>query len=292
MLRTHGGAVSVEPALYEPFRHVSSFGEQEQKFTAEKRRIGLAAAQMIAVGEIVSIGAGTTTIQVARSLRHRKHITVITNALNAAMELSQRSDLKVFVSGGFLSPDWFALVGPAAAQNIGEMFADKVFIGVDGIHAEHGLTTNYLDQAAIVYLEPLLSSPQAEATALYSLGLAYVRLQRKEVATVVPLLTGRKDGAALARLLQGQAFLDEFELIKAAAEFKAAAKLSNELPRLNFLLGLTYYKLGRSPEAGGYLFARALQKLGRKADAARAFAEAQRLKVQANEREKVRKPNP
>ncbi len=149
LLRTHGGAVSVEPALYEPFRHVSSFGEQEQKFTAEKRRIGLAAAQMIAVGEIVSIGAGTTTIQVARSLRHRKHITVITNALNAAMELSHRSDLKVFVSGGFLSPDWFALVGPAAAQNVGEIFVDKVFIGVDGIHPEHGLTTNYPDQAAI-----------------------------------------------------------------------------------------------------------------------------------------------
>jgi len=147
--RTHGGAVPVEPALYEPFRHVSSFGEQEQQCTAEKRHIGLAAAEMIANGEVVGIGAGTTTTQIARSLRHRKNITIVTNAVNIAMELSHRDDLKVFMSGGFLSPDWFALVGPTAIQSVSEMFVDKVFVGVDGIHPEHGLTTNYPDQAAI-----------------------------------------------------------------------------------------------------------------------------------------------
>lgn len=147
--RTHGGALPVEPALYEPFRHVSSFGEQEQQCAAEKRQIGLAAAEMIANGEVVGIGAGTTTTQIARSLRHRKNITVVTNAVNIAMELSHRDDLKVFMSGGFLSPDWFALVGPTAIQSVSEMFVDKVFVGVDGIHPEHGLTTNYPDQAAI-----------------------------------------------------------------------------------------------------------------------------------------------
>ena len=147
--RTHGGAVSVEPALYEPFRHVSSFGEQDRQSAAEKRLIGVSAAQIIVDGEIISIGAGTTTTQVARSIRHRKGITIVTNAVNVAMELSHRSDLKVFVSGGFLSGEWFALVGQVAIQSVGEMFVDKVFIGVDGIHADHGLTTNYPDQAAI-----------------------------------------------------------------------------------------------------------------------------------------------
>lgn len=147
--RTHGGAVAVEPALYEPFRHVSSFGEQEQQYSAEKRRIGLAAAEMIADGEIVSLGAGTTTTQVARGIRHRKNITVVTNAVNIAMELSHRSDLKIFMSGGYLSADWFALVGSAALQSVSEIFVDKMFVGVDGIHPEHGLTTNYPDQAAI-----------------------------------------------------------------------------------------------------------------------------------------------
>jgi tetratricopeptide (TPR) repeat protein len=108
------------------------------------------------------------------------------------------------------------------------------------------------DAEAITYLEPLLQAAQTEATALYSLGLAYLRLQRVEVATVVQRLTARSDGGALARLLQGQAYLEEFAFEQAAAALEAAAKLSAELPRLQFLLGLTYQKLGR-PQARAHL---------------------------------------
>lgn len=146
--RIHGGAVPIEPALYEPFRHVSSFQEQEQQKTNEKRQIGLAAANLVADGDMIGIGAGTTTTQVARSIRHRKNITIVTNAINIAMELSHRSDLKVLLIGGELSGDWFALVGPTAIANIKELFLDKMFVGVDGI-SDKGLTSNYPDQAMI-----------------------------------------------------------------------------------------------------------------------------------------------
>lgn len=147
--RNHGGAAPVAPMLYEAFRHVSSFQEQGQICAAEKRRIGLMAAGLIADGSIIAIGAGTTTTQVARSIRHRKGITVLTNAVNIAMELSHLPDIKVCMTGGFLSGDWFALVGDMAQRSVSEMFVDKAFVGVDGVHAEHGLTTNYPDQAAI-----------------------------------------------------------------------------------------------------------------------------------------------
>lgn len=147
--RNHGGAVPVAPMLYEAFRHVSSFQEQEQKCVVEKRQIGLMAASLIADGDIIGIGAGTTTTQVARSIRHRKAITVLTNAVNIAMELSHLPDIKVCMTGGYLSGEWFALVGDMAQRNVSEIFVDKVFIGVDGVHYEHGLTTNYPDQAAI-----------------------------------------------------------------------------------------------------------------------------------------------
>jgi len=149
LLRSHGGAVPIAPMLYEPFRHLSSFQEQEEKCAAEKRRIGLLAASLIADGEIIAISAGTTTTQIARSIRHRKRITVLTNALNVAMELSHLPDIKVCMTGGNLSGDWFALVGDVAQRNAAEMFVDKAFIGVDGLHPEHGLTSNYPDQAAI-----------------------------------------------------------------------------------------------------------------------------------------------
>lgn len=147
--RSHGGAVTIQPLLYEPFRYTSNYHEQERQRFAEKRRIGLAASELVGDGDFLAIGAGTTATQVARSISLHKGLTVLTNAINVAMELSHRDDLKVIVTGGFLSGDWFALVGPGAIQSVGEIFADKVFVGVDGIHHEHGLTTNYPDQATI-----------------------------------------------------------------------------------------------------------------------------------------------
>jgi DeoR family transcriptional regulator of aga operon len=147
--RIHGGAAPVEPMLYEPFRHLSSFQEQERQMTDEKRRIALAAADYVNDGDVVAIGAGTTTTHVARSIRHRSKLTVVTNATNVAMELSHREDIKVFVTGGFLSGDWFALVGSAAVASLGEIFVDKAFVGVDGVDAERGLTTNYPEQAPV-----------------------------------------------------------------------------------------------------------------------------------------------
>lgn len=116
--RSHGGAVPIQPLLYAPFRHTSYFHEQERQKGVEKRRIGLVAAELVSDGEILAIGAGTTATQVARSAFPRKGLTVVTNAVNVAMELSHRDDLKVFVTGGFLSGDWFALVGPAAIHSV------------------------------------------------------------------------------------------------------------------------------------------------------------------------------
>lgn len=145
--RTHGGAVPVQPLLYEPFRHDSSFNEQVERHAEEKRRIALAAADLIRDGEVVAFTPGTTTTQVTRSLHGRRDLTVITNTVNVAMELSVRPDLTVFVTGGFLRGGWFSLVGATAAHALGQFYAHKVFIGVNGVHAVHGLTAHHPEEA-------------------------------------------------------------------------------------------------------------------------------------------------
>jgi DeoR family transcriptional regulator of aga operon len=147
--RIHGGAIQVEPMFYEPFRYLSSFIGQEQLHAAEKRRIGLAAAEIVEDGETIALGAGTTTTQVGRCLRQRTGITVITNALNIAMELSRRANLKIIIVGGGVSGASFALTGSFGVSAVGGMFYDKAFIGVDGIHPAHGLTTNCPDQVSV-----------------------------------------------------------------------------------------------------------------------------------------------
>jgi DeoR family transcriptional regulator of aga operon len=148
--RFHGGAELLQPLLYEPFRYSINFNNQETVNSEEKRRIAKAAAEMIKSGETVAFSAGTTTTQITRYLAHVKDITLVTNTVNVAMELSQRQDVKVFVTGGYLSTGWFSLVGDAAVQAIRSLYFDKVFIGVNGIDASSGLTSHYVDEATIV----------------------------------------------------------------------------------------------------------------------------------------------
>ena len=112
--RTHGGAIPIEPLFYEAFRHDRSFQEQVGSFAEEKRRIALAAAELISPGDTIALTAGTTTTEVVRSLPALGGLTVVTNTVNVAMELSNRRDIHVFVTGGHLRGDWFSLVGAAA----------------------------------------------------------------------------------------------------------------------------------------------------------------------------------
>jgi DeoR family transcriptional regulator, aga operon transcriptional repressor len=87
--RTHGGAMSIEPLLYEAFSHVSSYREQAEKFADEKRRIAIAAAEMINDGDTIALTPGTTTTQIMRALHSHKRLTVVTNTINVAMELTK-----------------------------------------------------------------------------------------------------------------------------------------------------------------------------------------------------------
>ncbi len=145
--RTHGGAVMAESMIYEPFRYDSVFCQHERHYEMEKRRMGLAAAELIHPGDTVILTAGTTTTQVARSLRHRKDIKVVTNAVNIAMELSGRRDIKVYVTGGDLQIGWFSLIGHAAVDSVRNLYADRIFMGACGVHPRLGITLLEAEEA-------------------------------------------------------------------------------------------------------------------------------------------------
>lgn len=148
--RTHGGAMLAEQAVYEPFRFDASFQVREERFAQEKQRIAMAAAAMIEEGETVGLTAGTTTTQLARCLRSRSNLRVITNAVNIGMELSASAGLAVNLTGG--SMRWagaFSLIGAAASEALKILVMDRVFIGVCGIDAERGATTIEPDEAAV-----------------------------------------------------------------------------------------------------------------------------------------------
>jgi DeoR family transcriptional regulator of aga operon len=146
--RRHGGAVTVESFLYEPFRYDADFLERENYYADEKRRIGIAAAELVTDGDIVALSAGTTTTQVARALKLRR-VTIVTNAVNIAMELARSTTLRVLLTGGFVSGGWFSVLGPASLNTISSTNIDIAFVGADGVDVSAGVTVEHPDEADV-----------------------------------------------------------------------------------------------------------------------------------------------
>ena len=147
--RTHGGAVSIEPFFYEPFKKDRSFLAQVERQANEKRRIGRAAAAIITPGETIAITPGTTTAEIIRGLPLNCNITVVTNTANIAMELSKRKDVNVFVTGGRLHGEWFSLVGPTAIRSLENMLIHTMFLGADGVDPKWGVSCYSSDEAEL-----------------------------------------------------------------------------------------------------------------------------------------------
>lgn len=137
--RSHGGAL---PATA-PNAHDTPLNIKETRHHAQKLRIGQAAARLIEDGETVILDSGSTTVEIARQIRQQKFesLTVITNALNIALELSGLAHIRVMMLGGLLRETSYSLVGPDAEQALAKLSADKLFLGVDGLDPVVGVTT-------------------------------------------------------------------------------------------------------------------------------------------------------
>ncbi|MBB5317375.1 transcriptional repressor AgaR [Tunturibacter empetritectus] len=134
--RTHGGALLPQSgALFDP-----SLKEKETQHSQEKQRIADAAVALVKEGQCVLLDSGTTTTAIAKGLKKFSYLTIITNAVNIAAELSG-TDFEVILTGGSLRRNSFSLVGPLAEEVLAEMHADILFLGVDGFDLEIGLTT-------------------------------------------------------------------------------------------------------------------------------------------------------
>jgi DeoR family transcriptional regulator, aga operon transcriptional repressor len=150
--RTRGGAVANGVSYDLPLRYKTA------KHSAEKQRIGAAAAALVSPGMVVALNGGTTTTEVARALAVRPELagnldeaqlTVVTNALNIANELLVRSRMKIVVTGGVVRPQSFELVGPLGGGILREVTLDIALLGVDALDVALGAAAHHEGEAAM-----------------------------------------------------------------------------------------------------------------------------------------------
>ena len=134
--RAHGGAVRMETVHLDAALHVKASLQAE-----EKQRIGAAAAALIKDGDSIILDSGTTTQQIAKQIKNRKDLTVITNGINIAMELLGARDIRLILLGGMVRQNSYSAVGHFAEDMLRQLSADKLFLAIDAFDLNFGLST-------------------------------------------------------------------------------------------------------------------------------------------------------
>jgi DeoR family fructose operon transcriptional repressor len=97
---------------------------------------------LVSDGETIIIDAGTTCLMVAKYLKSVKNITVLTNSVAVATELSNNPGVIVFLCGGMMRGETLSLVGPPAEEFFSSVHVNKLFLSTGGISPDKGVLTN------------------------------------------------------------------------------------------------------------------------------------------------------
>jgi len=197
--RVHGGAVSVDMLAYSSYAYGLTFQENMSRQIEEKTQIAREAMRLIVPGDTIALSPGTTTTHLARAIRHAQiqPLTVVTNAVNIAMELTGVQGITLTLTGGLLLPDFFALVGPLAEQSLNQMYVAKAFLGVTGVSLEYGLTgPNQLEG-----LTHRLTIQRAQQTIVLADHSKLERVALHSIAPITSLHTLITDSAAPTEVL-------------------------------------------------------------------------------------------
>ncbi|ULO05595.1 DeoR/GlpR transcriptional regulator [Paenibacillus sp. 19GGS1-52] len=143
LLRSHGGAVSLRDRQPE-----MPYAEREIMNAAEKQRIAREAVLLIKPGERILLDASTSAGYMATLLPDMP-LTVLTNSIKVATELSGKERIEVISTGGQLSRRSMSFVGHLAERSLDLYHVDKLFFSCKGFHFEHGVSESNELQAMV-----------------------------------------------------------------------------------------------------------------------------------------------
>lgn len=145
-VRAYGGALicdSNTPGVEPSVEDKSSLN------TAVKRSIAKAAAEMIKPGHRVITDSGTTTYEIARLMRQHTDVIAMTNGMNVASALLEAEGVELLMTGGHLRRQSLSFYGDQAEQSLQNYHFDMLFLGVDAIDLERGVSTHNEDEARL-----------------------------------------------------------------------------------------------------------------------------------------------
>ena len=139
--RVHGGAIIIEGHVNEP-----PVQKRIRQFENEKKAIAVATSNLIDKGDTLFLGSGTTTLEVAKLIKNRQDLTIVTNSLLVAHLIAISGIAELIFVGGFLRREELSFIGHITEQALGEINVDKIIIGIPAIDVKEGLSNDYLPE--------------------------------------------------------------------------------------------------------------------------------------------------
>ncbi len=135
IIKEHGGAF-----LKSITDQVNSLSLAQQDNLEKKERIAEKCLEFIENGDTIILDSGSTTTEIAKKLKGRRNLTVITNALNIALLLGAEPGIEVIMTGGEFKPPTLSLTGQKAADFFEGINVQKLFLATAGLSLKSGLT--------------------------------------------------------------------------------------------------------------------------------------------------------
>lgn len=142
--RTHGGAIPIGQASFEP-----TSADKEVFALDEKQRIAAAAAELVSDGDTLAIDAGTTLLEFAKALINKNNLTIVTNDLRIASYLEANTEHTTIILAGVIRHGLQCSVGPLALATLESINVDKLFLATNAFHPKKGFSTPDLNQAEV-----------------------------------------------------------------------------------------------------------------------------------------------
>jgi DeoR family transcriptional regulator of aga operon len=144
LFRTHGSASAKNPHTID-----LTLNEKEKINISEKRRIAQVASSLIEDDDSIIIGAGSTVFALAEQIRPANRLTVVTASLKASVLLNEHPNINVIQLGGMMRKNSVSVIGEYTSTFFDDITCTKVFLGVDGIDVEYGITNSNIEEAQL-----------------------------------------------------------------------------------------------------------------------------------------------
>ncbi len=142
LYRSHGSATPLSPYVSDRSVQIKKLEQVE-----EKGRIAQKALEYLEPYEAILVGSGTTVGSFAQAIPKTSSLTVLTAAMNVTLALIDSPEVELVQLGGVVRKSSSSVVGHYAEEMLANFACSKLFLSVDGISLEHGLTTSNMMEA-------------------------------------------------------------------------------------------------------------------------------------------------